>query len=102
MVGEVCSAHSQLGNPGIELDRPDDLQSPLCDVRLDQMGGHVSPAETGQQHRLLGAEVRQAPGASGQHAVIPSRGQRRAVGQHELNMVVQNMRFDRSIERPRI
>src|SRR5258708_7694966 len=71
MVGEICSAHSQLGNPGIELDRSDDFQSSLCDVGLDQMGGHVPPAETSQQHRLLRAEVRYAPSAPGQDDISP-------------------------------
>jgi hypothetical protein len=46
MVSEICSAHSQLGDPGIELDRPDDLQSSLYDVGLDQISGHVSLPET--------------------------------------------------------
>ena len=46
MVGEICSAHHQLSSPSVELDRPNDLQSSLCDVSLDQMGGHISPAKT--------------------------------------------------------
>jgi hypothetical protein len=51
-----------------------DLHAPPRDILLYQMGGHVTPTKPGQQHRLLSAEVRKAPGPSRQDAIVASGG----------------------------
>ena len=77
-VGEVGAAHHELRYSRIELHGSNDFKSSLRDVILDQMGGHVAPPEPRQKHRLLRAEVSQAPRAARQYAVVTSCGQRAA------------------------
>src|ERR1700730_19029567 len=62
------------------------------------MGGHVAPSETGEQHRVLRAQVRQTPSTARQYAIITSRRQRRAIREHELNMPVQDVCIDWALE----
>jgi hypothetical protein len=59
------------------------------------MGGHIAPAETCQQHRVLRAEVRQAPSAARQYAepvtlfqLVRASGGGRRAGQRHLTPLV--------------
>ncbi len=61
VVGEICSAHHQLSGPRVEVDGLNDLQSSLCDVGFDHMGGHVPPAEAGIVPTILEATGIKAP-----------------------------------------
>lgn len=63
------------------------------------MERHVSPAEASHKHRLLGTKVRQAPCTRGQDAVVSVRREAGAIGQHELDVLLQDMRLDRSFDR---
>src|ERR1700758_1535947 len=98
MVGEVGATHHELGNSRVELHWSNGFQSSSRDVIVYQMGGHVAPAETRQQHRVLRAEVRQAPRAARQYAVVTSCSERRAIGEHKLDMLLQDLRIDRAVE----
>ena len=57
-------------------------------VLLDHMQGHVAPAQAGAQEGVLGAEIGQAPHARRQHAEVAAPGQARAVGEHQLHVVL--------------
>ena len=72
MVGKVGATDHELGNSRVELHRSNGFQSSSRNVILYQMGGHVAPAETRQQHLVFRAEVRQAPRAARQYAIVTS------------------------------
>jgi hypothetical protein len=60
MVGKGGATHREFGDPRVELHGSNGFQSSLRKIVVDQTRGHVAPAQTRQQHRVLGAEIRQA------------------------------------------
>lgn len=59
-------------------------ESATVQVFLDHRGWHVPPTNTFTQQHMLGAQVRQAPGAVTEDRELLVLGQARAIRQHQL------------------
>src|SRR5208337_972181 len=80
---------------GAELGELELFQPPLRDRPLDEMGGHSAPAEAGQQKFEPGRQVGEAPDMVADDAAAEILGQRRPVGQNELDVRLEGLAGDR-------
>jgi hypothetical protein len=81
-IDRVQSNGSVLVLSHVELDEP-----PCFDILAHHRFGHIAPADAFLEQRVFRAEIGEAPGLGSHHSKILALRERRAIGQHKLDVV---------------